>query len=60
MIQKRKEEREDMILDKTLISSGKCLVHNMNFLIEEYDLDLRGDEKSWVAASYGEAGAGTW
>ena len=49
-----------MILDKTLISSGKCLVHNMNFLIEEYDLDLRGDEKSWVAASYGEAGAGNW
>ena len=36
----------------------KCLIHNVNAISKDADLDLCGDETSWATASYGEHGAG--
>ena len=33
----------------------KCLVHNMNFLTEEADIDLCGDYIRWYTASHNQA-----
>ena len=36
----------------------QCIIHSINCLKNHVELDLFGDEKSWVTSSYGEAGAG--